>query len=608
MWYQGLSKKRKIIFTVFVSTIFLLGVFSLAAFVLKLDSLVFPSELNGSITQYTGDPVEDARICVGKKCSSSDPEGQYSLKGLTYGKREVSVSKDGFETIKEDVKIKRGQNTKNFELKIPGTKNISGQLSLSTGKLITENFQLISADEYYDIEVAQDRSFTVKNVELSGSTLEIHSPNYIDLSFEVNPADDEINIGSVSLSPAGDVSFKPVDFLTQDFLDGLKVEPASEGGKLQVYTKDEKTYVEDLKVGEAIEFNITKDDYNTKAVKVTSLKQGENNQGQLDIVREGKVVYVSNRTGNQNVYIANYDGSAEKMLTGNKGDNYAPYYAADQGIVYFLSDRDKVKNDDGQVMDLAYKVDVGTQVVTKVTKTNYDETGNIGVYNLKAQRRLTSREHPDFPNTWQFFFSNIDGTGVKQVFHSADNLYNFVISDSGNLLMYRGSYSDSTKDGVYLYNTQSGKQNRIYETSDDASAEPTVISADSNYGLLRVYKSGQSDLVVRDFGVGKSTQITASTSYELSARFSPDNEISFMSTRDEQSDLYLVDLDGGNETRITRDGKVSNYLWSDAYILYTSENSLWIIDPDSPEKARKVSDNGQLSYYASFGQDYYGWD
>lgn len=599
IWYSELSRGKKILICLVLSILLFLAVFIPTAVLLKLDSIVFPSTLEGYITQYTDSPIEKAKVCVGNKCDETDDKGFYSIKHLSYGRREVKLSKDGFQEIEQDIDLKRGDNRKDFEMKVEGMKDISGQFLVKGAKLIPDNFLLISGDKVYEIVVQNNGSFTLKNIEIADLNIEISSVDYMDSNYKLDPTKGEIDLGDIILTPAGDISFTPIDFLSQEFLEGTKVNDS----EIDVVTRDGKIYIEDLKIGEEGKYVVNKEGYNSKTITVNSIKQGDNAQGELKMSEQGKVVYISNRTGNYNVYISNYDGTEEKLLSGNKGNNTSPYYDQSAGVVYFLSDRDRVKNENGDVIELVYKVDLNTLKATKVTKVNYTDTGSIGTYNLKAGKRLDSREHPDYPNTWQFFFGSVDGTGQKQIFHSADNLYNFSISDSGNLLMYSGSYSDTAKNGVYLYNTQTAKQNRIYETSGDTFAEALVFSSDSNYGLLKVYKSGQSDLVVRDFDKGESTQITTSSSSENNARFGPNNKISFISSRDNQSNIYLVDLDGKNEKRLTKDGKIYEYMWSGDLIFYTSENRLWVVSPDNPEKTYQVSSNAQISNYFNFGSD-----
>lgn len=607
-WYSGLGRSKKIIVGTFISFLLMLVVFIPTALVLKLDSLVFPSTLQGYVTDGSEESMKNVKICVGNKCTYSDDEGYYKLHELSYGERQVKVSKEGFQTVSDKLNLKRGGNTKDYELKVQGVKDIMGKFFSKEGELIKVGFKLIAGENVYDIDVEDDGSFVVKNVELQNLTIEIYSPDYLDSSYKIDPSESEIDLGEIDLTPASDISFASVDFLSKEALDSLKVEDVDGEGDYEVEIIEGVSSIQDLEVGASVNFIITKDGYNQKEIEFNDLEQGDNSIGEFPMSKVGKIVYTSSRTGNSNIYLANYDGTEETRLTDNKGDSEYPYYNEQEGVVYFISDRDGIEGENGYVIDLVYKVNVTTAKIEKVSQNNYDDYDGVGTFNLKAMRRVYNREHPDFPDTWQIMSGHINGTGTKQLMHSADSIYNYVLSDSGNLLMYTGTFSDSSNDGVYLFNTQTLQQNRIYENKDNDSATPLVISSDGNYGLLRTVKSGQNDLAVRDFSNGETVQLTNNSTYETQVRFGPDNVISYVSNRDSQNDIYLTDISSKQEQRITESGEVYNYVWVGDLILYSSENQLWIVDPEDPENAFELKINGNISPYFNFSTDFMGWD
>jgi len=607
--FQNLEKKKKIVVVSAGVVVLALILLVPLTFLLKLDSIVFPSKLSGTIAQSGGDPVEDAKVCVGNVCDNTDELGVYYLEGLTYGDRKIKIQVDGFQTLEETVELIRGENLKSFELKVEGVKDIAGILTVKDGELIVANFKLVVGDELYELEVEATGEFLIKDIAMSDLTIRIASPNYKDKSYKVNPAEAQIDIGEIVLIPAGDLQFSPVDWLSLEFIDDVEVSSQIEEEELRLSLEGENIVIRDLDLGQSVTANVEKDGYVIKQVGAEKIEQGLLDLGNLGMVKEGKVVYVSSRTGNKNIYVANYDGSEEKMLSGDKGDSYAPYYNAQEGSVTFLSERGGDKDDEGNLISLVYKVSIFSGQITKVSKNEYEDNDNfIGVYNLKAGKRLYSEEHPDYPDTDRVMFGDMNSSGMKQIFHTADNLYDFKISDDGKYVMYKGYYSDSSKNGVYLYNTHNAAQDRIYENEDNEYLDAFTFSPDSKSAIFRIQSGGQIDLFVRNFTTGKTTQLTSNSVSEFWATFnSNSSKVSFITTRDGRSDIYTIELDGKNEKKITNDGKVDRYFWLGDLLFYTSEDKLMVIDSKSPEETQQVSGNAQVSAYTSYWLDGYGY-
>lgn len=58
---------------------------------------VVSADLRGTVVDEDGEPIEDARVTVGTRTTTTDANGSYGL-AVTPGDREVSVSADGYET------------------------------------------------------------------------------------------------------------------------------------------------------------------------------------------------------------------------------------------------------------------------------------------------------------------------------------------------------------------------------------------------------------------------------------------------------------------------------------------------------------------------------
>jgi len=576
---------------------------------LKLDAVVFPATMKGTVTLADGTGVSDVKVCVENKCSTTDDSGQYKLSGLKYGKNEVVLNKTGYKNTKYTTKLRRGDNSKDFILRVEGMLDFKGQFKTVDGKLIKDGFVLVTGEERYGITVKDDGSFNIVAVKVTTDSITVSSPNYKDKQVDVDFTNDEIDLGTITLEVAGEVRFTPVDWLSLEPLDEIKVTLKGNGEQFVLGKDGDKYIVNDLEIGKATTLIIEKSGYLKKNLNIEKLAQGTQDLEELEMVREGKLVYVSSRTGNSCVYIANYDGSEEKRLSPNKGNSYSPYYSKATNSVLFFSDYKNKKNIDGYKIGLLYKADITTGKITKLSKNLYEDyNGDVGTYNLMAGKRTFYEAHPDYVNTWRYMFGNTDGSGMKQIMHSKDILSNFVISDTGRLMMYSGSFKDKNDNGIYLYNTENGKKNRIFASSDSfESYIPITFSPDSKYGLFIAYEIGESDLYVRDFSKAETIRLTSNSTHENTPKFGDGSKVvSYISNRDNKSDIYMMNIEDRKETKITKDGNVNFYIWQNNLIFFVSENKIWVIDPFKPNKAQEITDKGFVSEFKTYNG--YGWD
>ncbi len=573
-------------FTLFPLLIFLMF------FVIKIDSYVFPSELKGVVSATNDGVIGDARVCIGSKCTNTDSSGQFVLKGLKRGKHTLEIHRAGFKVKKETVKLERGKNSKNFNIDYANTGTITG-IVFSKAPLKIEELKAIVGE--HTTKVGSDGAFKLELVEVGEHNVMISSPNYKDLNFQINLTESGYDLGRIELTSAADVKFRTQDWLTTK---DLVVDNLTSDNQISIEKKDSEVTIKDLVPSKALKFQIEKQGYNNFVQEIESVNEGINDLGNIQLVRQGKIVYVSNRTGNQNIYMANIDGSEEVRLTDNKGDSYAPFLSKDSKTVLFLSKRDKVKSAHNSIVPILYSVDTSSKKITKVTTDDYkDNDGDIGNYNLEAGKRIYDRDGAN--SLKELFVGDVSGAAAKKITEINGYFNSMIVSNSGKSVMFVADYYDNDdKDAVYLYNLASSKSTKIFENNDEKYAYPISVSSDGKYGLINVYEDENNDLILRDFGKGKSTKLTKNSAFESEALFSPDSKtVSYISDRDGKSDIYLISLDGEKETKLTNKGKVSGYFWKDDLIFFTSEQVMYVLDTQNPDSIKEVTKNVFISNY-----------
>lgn len=574
--------------------------------VFKFDSAIFPVTVTGRILDYAGRPLENVNVCVQSKCAVTDANGNYKVTGLTYGNYYVTAEIENFRKLNEEVDLQRGTNQIDRSLEALGMGEINGKLKTAS-ELITTNLTITIDGQL--ITVNPDQSFNLKNKTVGKYKIEIKSPSYTDIISEITVQEGNNNLPEITLQPACDISLQVNDWLSATALKSYQVKLAD---KEYTSNSDGVLSITDLPFTTQTEITINSDGYNQKLFSVTDLKQQLNQVGPYNLVKNGKITYVSERLGYQNIYLANFDGSDEKILTDNKGDSILPVFYDNNKKIGFFSTRDNLKVA-GYVTYLPYYYDIANNKMVKITK---DPTVNTGVNSSSFQASLTTYTESIYQggiNTEKLFVKNLDGTNPRQITAKESGYVSSIkISPASEFLIFSWYGYSAEKSGVFYVDIKSKEIRNIYNSGSNY-AYVYDISSDRKSALIRVEdgSNGTSDLYSINIYNGKPTRLTNSSIAETEARFSLDASHAFyLSKRDNKTNIYRVNINGESETALTSDGKVESFYQIDKNtIAYTSQQSLWILDiSETGKTAKKVTEsvkNESFDLYLSNGENTY---
>ena len=249
----------------------------------------------------------------------------------------------------------------------------------------------------------------------------------------------------------------------------------------------------------------------------------------------GKIAFVSNRTGNKEIYLMDYDGYNVQRLTRNGSINLNPDFSPNGREIIYTSYKRKNPNlyrrelftgtealisaRRGVNITGAYSPD-GKRIALTMSKD-----GNSEIYLIdtsgKQLARLTNNQAIDVSPAWSPDGSHIaftsDRLGRPQIF--------VMKADGGDLhrLTTSGAYNDrprwSPKGDRILYCRMEGNGFHIYAINPDSSGDTRLTSEGSNEH----------------------------------PRWSPDGRfITFSSKRGGKEAIYLMRADGSGQTKVSR--------------------------------------------------------
>jgi len=260
---------------------------------------------------------------------------------------------------------------------------------------------------------------------------------------------------------------------------------------------------------------------------------------------QDKIAFASDRTGDDEIYVMNNDGSALRRLTTVAGFDWRPSWSPDASKIAFESRRDGnteiyVMNADGSGQTRLTNNSAADQAATwspDGTKLLFSSTrnGNYDVYVMNAdgsgQTQLTTSTGDDrwpmfspegdqiaFASTragsWDIWVMNPDGTGQAQLTTLSGNEH----------------YPDYSPDGTKIAISREGTNTSGY------------------YQVATMNRDG-SGLV----------QLTSGSAHNLYPRYSrTGTQLTFYSFRDGNREIYTMSADGSGQTRRTNDSAIDD--------------------------------------------------
>lgn len=277
---------------------------------------------------------------------------------------------------------------------------------------------------------------------------------------------------------------------------------------------------------------------------------------QFTVTAQGndRIVFMSDRDGNREIYTMNPDGSDWERLTNHPEQDIYPSWSPDKRTIVFVSNREDARdniytmNADGSrvrrlTQGSSYSQDPAFSPDGRYIAYSSDETGSFDIYVMDADgsnpRRLTNSEDYDLQPAWspdgtqimfvrdvdftpKIFVMNNDGSGERLLvsnFENDNDLFNSPIwSPDGTEIAFAVELffsNGSSLTDIYIYDLQSNEE-RLVTSYQDTYVKDMSYSEDGESLVYQLQRAGGSNEPVTLNIVsidGTSSEVLTGTNY-----------------------------------------------------------------------------------------------
>ena len=240
-----------------------------------------------------------------------------------------------------------------------------------------------------------------------------------------------------------------------------------------------------------------------------------------------RIVFESNRDGNNEVYAMNANGSGTANLTNNAASDRAPAWSPDGARVAFVSYRDGNNE--------IYVMNANGSGVTNLTNNTAHEFGPAWSPDQTKIAFASSRD-----GNWEVYVMNANGSGVARLTNTSPaTTGDAAWSPDGSRIAFRTNRDGNNE--IYVMNANGSGVARL--TNNNADDEHPDWSPDGTRIAFHSDRDGNNEIYVMNANGSGVTRLTNNSADDEHPDWSPDGtRIAFTSGRDGNDEVYVMSV------------------------------------------------------------------
>jgi TolB protein len=252
-----------------------------------------------------------------------------------------------------------------------------------------------------------------------------------------------------------------------------------------------------------------------------------------------EIAFVSDRTGNKEIYVMNADGSAARAATANRSINNFPSWSPDADAIVYTSYR---YQNEAHLFVSSRGARRPGRLLPGLNRAQYRAVFDPSGKRLAAV--ISDGSAPDL------YLLDADGSDLRRLTRTRAIEVSPTWSPDGRRLAFVSDKTGSPQ--IYIMNVNGGEVRRL--TYDGSYNTSPAWSPDGQWIAYETRVGGQFDIWLIDPEGGVNVPLVTHGRSDEGPAWAPDSrKLAFSSTRRGRADIYVIDRDGSNLRRLTRD-------------------------------------------------------
>ncbi len=255
-----------------------------------------------------------------------------------------------------------------------------------------------------------------------------------------------------------------------------------------------------------------------------------------------KICFVSNRDGNDEIYMMDYDGANPTRVTFNKIKDYMPAWSPDQRTIAFTSYRTGIA---GLFLRNIYE---GTETAVATAGTNYSAAFSPDGKKLAFCSSMTEQGNADI------FVMDLETKKTKRLTYNAATETSPSWSPTGREIAFTTDRLGQGSPQIYIMDAEGSNVRKASFGGNYHDAPAWAPTGERIAFVSRV--DNTYDLYVLNLRTNQISKLTENRVFTESPTWSPDGRhVVFSSNMSGSFQIYSVDYDGANLKRLTDRGE-----------------------------------------------------
>ncbi len=258
------------------------------------------------------------------------------------------------------------------------------------------------------------------------------------------------------------------------------------------------------------------------------------------------IAFASDRTGNKEIYLMDYDGHNQRQISNHKSISTSPSWRLDGKKIAYLSYFDGPPG--------IYSVDVQTgrkQPLIVDAHHNF-----VASYSPDGRRVVFSRS---LDGNTELFVATVGSEGMTRLTNVRAIDTNPAWSPKGDVIAFTSSRAGNPH--IYLMDTEGSNVRRL--TFDGEYNDGAAWNAEGTRIVYASRRDGTFQIATTEVATGETVTLTAGPGNKEKPYYSPDgHKIVFSHRLRGATQIYTMDADGSDVRQLTSEGNNASPSWS----------------------------------------------